>query len=458
MNMYEKVKREMEEEYRVKRPKSQELHLRSRKVMPGGDTRTITYFKPYPSFVTHGKGCKMWDVDGHELLDFQNNYTSLIHGHAFPPIVEAMQKQLEKGTIFATPLEQQIELAEMICERTPSIDMIRFCNSGTEATMHAVRAARAYTGKVKIVKLEGGYHGTSDIFEASVEPDMTKVGNFEKPIAVADSKGVPQQALDQMLIVPFNHIEITKKIIEENKDDIAAFIMEQVQGSAGQIAPDPEYLKFVREITQKYGIVLIFDEVVTYRLSTGGAQQMFGVTPDMTTLGKIIGGGTPIGAFGGKKEIMMQYDPARKLMSHSGTFNGNALGMVGGIEALKAFDENAVNHVNQLGKYFREKLDKVTKEIGLNILINGVGSLNNVIFSNKNITEYRGLANSHEEFNELLSLGLINRGIFIAPRGMISISTPMTESDINTCIEAIKQCLIQIKPAIEEYAPELLLK
>lgn len=457
MSMYEKVKAAMEEEYRSLRPKSEALHIRARKVMPGGDTRSITYFKPYPSFVTHGEGCKMWDVDGLELLDFQNNYTSLIHGHAFPPIVEAMRKQLEKGTIYATPLEQQVELAEMICVRTPSIDMIRFCNSGTEATMHAVRAARAYTGKVKVVKLEGGYHGTSDIFEASVEPDMTKVGDFENPTAVADSKGVPQQALDQMLIVPFNHIEVTRRIIEENKDDIAAFIMEQVQGSAGQLAPDPEYLQFVREITRKYGIVLIFDEVVTYRLSTGGAQKLFGVTPDMTTLGKIIGGGTPIGAFGGKKEIMMQYDPARKWMSHSGTFNGNALGMVGGIEVLKALDEKAVTHVNHLGEKFRTDLDAAAKELGLNILINGVGSLNNIIFSNNKITEYRGLATSHEEFNELLSLGLINRGVFIAPRGMLAMSTPMRDADIETCVAAIKDCLIQIRPAIEESAPELLL-
>ena len=458
MKLYDKIFKEMCDEYASTRPKSYELFCKAQHVMPGGDTRSITYIKPYPSYVTHGLGCHMWDVDGHELLDFQNNYTSLIHGHAFPPIVEAMKAQLEKGTIFATPLEQQIELARIITSRVPSVDMVRFCNSGTEATMHAVKAARAYTGRNKFVKLEGGYHGTSDIFEASVEPDMKKVGDLNNPKATPESLGIPKAALDQAIIVPFNRIEITRNIIEKNKDDIAAFIMEPVQGSAGQIEPEQEYLEFVREITKKYGIVLIFDEVVTLRLSTGGAQKYYGVTPDMTTMGKIIGGGTPIGAFGGKAEIMSIYDPAKHLMSHSGTFNGNALGMVGGIVALKHYGEKEVNHVNALGAKFREDTRVAAESLGLNIKINGVGSLNNIIFGNGKINEYRGLANSREEYNVLLMLGLINRGIFIAPRGMLAMSTPMTEKDIDVCVDAIKDTLKQIKPAIESEAPELLLK
>lgn len=456
MNSYDRIMERFTEEYQSKRPISCQLHQKAREVMPGGDTRSITYYKPYPSFMTRGKGCMMWDADGNEYLDFQNNYTSLIHGHAFPPIVEAIQNQMAEGTVFAAPLVPQIELSQMIVERVSSIERIRYCNSGTEATMHAARAARAFTGKTKIVKLEGGYHGTSDLFEASVEPDMKQVGDLENPVAVADSKGVPQQTLSQVLVVPFNRIDITKRIIENNKDDIAAFIMEPVQGSAGQIEPEREYLAFVREITKQYGIILIFDEVITFRMSTGGAQKYYGVTPDLTTLGKIIGGGIPVGAFGGKAEIMELYDPARKIMSHSGTFNGNALAMAGGIAALKHLGEREIAQINQLGENFREKLKGVYQEIGLNILINGVASLSNIIFSNAKITEYRGIAHSYEEFNVLLSLGLINKGIFMAPRGMLAMSTPMTQENVDTCVNAIKQSLLEIKPAIEESAPELL--
>jgi glutamate-1-semialdehyde 2,1-aminomutase len=457
MTAFEKIKNRMTEEYRAVRPKSLEWRQRAGKVMPGGDTRTITWFEPYPSFIDHGQGCLMWDVDGNELHDFQNNYTSLIHGHAFPPVVEAIRRQIAKGSVFTAPMESQVILAEMICGRVPSVDMIRFTNSGTEATMHAVRAARAFTGKTKIVKLEGGYHGTSDIFEASVEPDISRAGEIDHPIAVADSKGVPQQALDQVIVVPFNRKEITRRLIEARKDEIAAFIMEPIQGSAGQIEPDPDYLSFVRDITADYGIVLIFDEVVTFRVSAGGAQEYYGVRPDMTTFGKIIGGGTPIGAFGGKREIMENYDPARRIMSHSGTFNGNALGMVGGAAVLDHLGQPEIDRLNGLGERLRSGIERAAARAGLNIWINGVASLVNVIFSNGRVTEYRGLANSHEEFNVLLSLGLLNKGVFIAPRGMISLSTPMTETEIDLCAIKMEETLLEIRPAIEETAPELLI-
>ncbi|MBV5343325.1 aminotransferase class III-fold pyridoxal phosphate-dependent enzyme, partial [bacterium] len=371
------------------------MHQEAKKVFPGGDTRNVTFFKPYPSFMDHGKGCRIWDVDGNEIIDFQNNYTSLIHGHAHPSIVAAVQEQIAKGSVYSAPFEKQTELAEIICNRVSSVDKIRFTNSGTEATMHAVRGARAYTGRTKFVKIEGGYHGSSDTFEASVEPDMDKVGDINNPIAVADSKGVPKEIVDQVIIVPFNNIGVTKRLIEENHRDIAAFIIEPIMGSAGMLEPSREYLTFIREITQTYGIVLIFDEVVTFRLTTGGAQQYNGITPDMTAFGKIIGGGIPIGAFGGKEDIMRMYDPTAKMMYHSGTFNGNAISMAAGISAMKDYGEKEVAHVNHLGELFRKECKRVFKEVGIDICVNGVGSLSNIIFSNDRITEYRGIANSH---------------------------------------------------------------
>jgi glutamate-1-semialdehyde 2,1-aminomutase len=457
MNEFEKIKKKWMDEYAGGRPQSRALYERACNVMPGGDTRTITWFEPYPSFAASGEGCRIRDEDGHELLDFQSNYTSLIHGHAFPPVVEAIREQARRGSVFTAPLECQIRLAEMLTERTPSVDRVRFTNSGTEAMMHAVRAARAYTGRELIVKLEGGYHGSSDIFEVSIEPDMAKAGAIERPESVADGLGVPRQAMAQVIVAPFNRIEITRNIIEENMDRIAAFVMEPIQGSAGQIEPDPDYLKFVREITSEYGIVLLFDEVVTYRVARGGAQEYYGVTPDMTAFGKIIGGGLPVGAFGGKSEIMDIYDPARHIMSHSGTFNGNAFAMVGGAAVLEHLPQREIDRINALGARLRAGLERASRDAGINIWINGVASLVNVIWNNGPVNEYRGIANSREEFNVLLSLGLINRGVFIAPRGMMCTSTPMDEAVVDRCVEAFADCVRELRPAIEEFAPELLI-
>lgn len=456
MSRFSDIETNIFNEYASKRQRSLKLYERACRVMPGGDTRTATWHKPFPSFIEYGKGFTIRDADGNEMLDFQNNYTSMLHGHTFPPVVAALKEQIERGAAFAAPAEQQIRLAEIICGRVPSVSRIRFCNSGTEATMHAIRAARAFTGRDKILKLEGGYHGTSEIFEASVDPDISRAGNIERPIAIPESKGIPQDIMAQALIAPFNHEEITEKIIEENRDVIAAFIIEPVQGSAGQIEPVPGYLRFVREITKKYGIPLIFDEVVTFRVAEGGAQQLYGIEPDMTVFGKIIGGGASIGAFGGKEEIMALYDPRIKVMTHSGTFNGNLHAMTGGIATLEHYQIKDIERINKLGEDLREGLMKAASDAGLNIRINGIASLANVIFSNDEITEYRGLAKSHEEFNGLLSLSLMNRGIFIAPRGLFCLSTVMGPEEIATCVDMTRESFLELKPAIEEVAPELL--
>lgn len=457
MSQFETVLAQITDEYKARTKTSYRLHQEAKEVFPGGDTRNVTFFKPYPSFMELGKGCRLWDVDGNEIIDFQNNYTSLIHGHAHPDIVAAVQDQIAKGSVYSAPFAKQTELGEIICSRLGSVDKLRFTNSGTEATMHAVRGARAYTGRTKIVKIEGGYHGSSDTFEASVEPDMSKVGDINNPIAVADSKGVPKETVEQVIIVPFNNIEVTRRLIEKNRDDIAAFIIEPIMGSAGMLEPSREYLTFIRDITKTYGIVLIFDEVVTFRLTTGGAQQYNGISPDMTCLGKIIGGGIPIGAFGGKEDIMKMYDPTAKMMYHSGTFNGNAISMAAGVAALRAYGEKEVDHVNRLGELFRSECNRVFAEVGIDIWVNGVGSLSNIIFSNNQITEYRGIANSHEELNVLMGLALINRGIFMAPRGMFCTSTPMGDREVHRAAEAIKESLLQIMPAILETAPELII-
>ena len=391
------------------------------------------------------------------LLDFQNNYTSLIHGHGHQPTVEAVQKQIALGSAYTAPFEKQIQLANLLVERYPSIDLVRFCNSGTEANMHALRIARAYTGKAKLVKTEGGYHGTTDVFEASVDPNIKKAGTLDQIKVIPESRGVSANALKDVLVVPFNDIERTRKMIEEHHEEIACVIIEPIMGSAGQITPEIEYLQFLRKITEEYNIVLIFDEVVTGRLSTGGAQKYYGVTPDLTTLGKIIGGGVPVGAFGGKKEIMEMYDPRQKKMYHSGTFNGNAVTMAAGLATMTAYDEAAVTHVNGLGDAFKAGVEDIYKRLGLGMQILGAGSLYNLIFSNKEIKNYRDVAAAHEELNKVLYLDLLTRGVFNAERGMFCMSTPMTMDDIGFALETLEAAMKDLLPAIGAEAPELIL-
>lgn len=442
--------------YADARPNSRRLHTEACKYMPGGDTRTATFFLPFPNFIKYGDGAYMYDEDGFKLLDFQNNYTSLIHGHAHPETVEAVREQIAKGSAYTAPFEKQIELSEILTQRFPSVDMIRYTNSGTEANMHALRIARAYTGKAKIIKTEGGYHGTTDVFEASVDPNIKKAGTLDQIKVIPESRGVSENALKDVLVVPFNDIERTRKMIEEHHRETACIIIEPIMGSAGQITPDLEYLKFLREITEQYHIVLIFDEVVTGRLSLGGAQKFYGVTPDLTTMGKIIGGGTPVGAFGGKQEIMQMYDPREKKMYHSGTFNGNAVTMAAGLATMKAYNQEAVDYVNGLGTLFKEGVLKIYDKLGLNMKISGSGSIYNILFTDKEVKNYRDVASAHEELNKVLYMSLLTKGVFDAERGMFCMSTAMTKEDIRFGLDTLETSLREMLPAIAEEAPELI--
>lgn len=447
---------EVKKIYANARPNSRKLHEEACKYMPGGDTRTATFFLPFPNFIKRGEGAYMYDEDGFKLLDFQNNYTSLIHGHAHPETVEAVREQIARGSAYTAPFEKQIELSKLLTERFPSVDMIRYTNSGTEANMHALRIARAYTGKAKIIKTEGGYHGTTDVFEASVDPNIKKAGTLDQIKVIPESRGVSENALKDVLVVPFNDIERTRKMIEEHHQEVACLIIEPIMGSAGQITPDLEYLKFLREITKQHNIVLIFDEVVTGRLSLGGAQKHYGVTPDITTMGKIIGGGTPVGAFGGKKEIMQMYDPREKKMYHSGTFNGNAVTMAAGLATMKAFDQNAVDYVNGLGTMFKEGVVDIYRKLGINMRISGEGSIYNILFTDKEVKNYRDVAVAHEELNKVLYMSLLTKGVFDAERGMFCMSTAMTREDIRFGLDMLEKSLQEMLPAIAEEAPELI--
>ncbi len=312
------------EEYTARRPRSRALYERACRALPGGDTRTTIYFHPFPPYLERGEGCRMYDVDGHVLLDLLANYTSMIWGYAHPAIVEAIRRQAGLGSSFAAPTEDQVRLAELLRERLPSLAKVRFTNSGTEAAMNAMRAARAFTGRPKIVKIEGGYHGSSDSAEISVRPDPAAAGDAAQPDSVP-AAGVPASVARDVLAAPFNDVGAVEAILRAHRGEIAALIVEPVMGAGGVIPPRDGFLASLRRLTEAMDIVLIFDEVISFRLGYHGAQGRFGVRPDLTVLGKIIGGGLPVGAFGGREDIMALYDPRHPGgLAHGGTFNANA--------------------------------------------------------------------------------------------------------------------------------------
>src|SRR5437588_8094028 len=293
-----------EDVYRRTTPGSRALHERAERAMPGGTTRTTTYFDPYPLYLDHGEGCRVWDVDGTERIDMLGNYTAMILGHAHPKIVEAIRQQAARGTGFAAANPVEVKLAALLCERVPSLAAVRFCNSGTEATMFAMRLARAFTGRPKIARMEGGYHGTHDYAEVSTHPALSDAGPPDAPIARPDSRGTPKWVLENTVVLPFNNADAAETIIRREGSDLAAVILEPIIGAGGVIPATVEFLERLRSTTQELGILLIFDEVISLRLAPGGAQQMYGVTPDLTTMGKIIGGGLPVAAFGGRAAVM----------------------------------------------------------------------------------------------------------------------------------------------------------
>jgi glutamate-1-semialdehyde 2,1-aminomutase len=432
-------------EYQRRTPKSLLAHRAARGVMPGGDTRTTTHFEPYPLYMERGIGCRLSDLDGWTYLDFLGNYTSMICGHAHPLILGAVTEQLQRGTAFGSPIEAQTRLATELCARLPSMQSVRFCNSGTEAVMSAIRAAKAFTGRAKVLKMEGGYHGSHDAVEVSVSPSIALAGPAHAPFSVPSNPGLFAGITGEVLVAPFNDIESTARIIDQHAKDLAAVILEPVQGAAGVIAATREYLTFLREATARCDALLIFDEVVTLRLNHGGAQAMYGVRPDLTALGKIIGGGFPIGAFGGRKDIMAQFDPRARKLRQSGTYNGNAISMVAGLAALEILTSGEIERLNRLGDRFRVTLNGVLRDFGVDGYVDGTGSLSQLrLFAPRTVRNYRDTissSNGSSAAYDVLHLALLNQGFFGASRGEYALSTPMREVEITQAADSFRSAL-----------------
>jgi glutamate-1-semialdehyde 2,1-aminomutase len=414
-------------------PKSRALYEQAVNLLPGGTTRTTVYYSPFPPYMARGEGCYVYDVDGNRRIDFLNNYTSLILGHAHPAVVAAVNAQMALGSAFAAPTLKEMRLAELISSRVKSVERLRFTNSGTEATMFAMRLARVFTGRTKVAKFEGGYHGTHDNALISVNPAVAAAGAEDRPTPVPDTPGIPIPHQQQVVVLPFNDRAATAAILREHKDELAGVIVEPIIGAGGIIAPRDGFLQFLREITQQYGIVLIFDEVISLRVSPGGAQELYGVTPDLTTMGKIVGGGFPVAAFGGRADIMDLMDTRRRdgvSMPQGGTFNGNPVGAAAGIATLEQLTPDVYSRLNEMGDEVRARLNSLFARKGEPVQAVGVGSLFNIHFTSAPIRNHRDVARSDKARLHRFFVSLVNHGVILAPRGMGALSTPMGEHEI----------------------------
>lgn len=438
-------------EYRASSPRSAALHETARRVMPGGDTRTVAFHAPYPLVVQQGSGCRIEDADGRVYIDLLNNYTSLIHGHGHPAVVAAVEACLPTGTAFPAPNTYQTRLAEILTGRVASVDLVRFCNSGTEAMMNAIRAARAFTGRDLIVKMEGGYHGTYDDVEVSVHPalDDPAAGPEHAPLSVLGTRGVPQNTVENVLVTALNDRESIARIMAERGSEVAAVVIEPVMGSGGMLPADRDYLETLRALTLEHGALLIFDEVMTFRLEPGGVQEHYRVRPDLTTFAKIIGGGFPVGGFGGRAAVMEQFDPLRpEPLWQSGTFNGNLITMAAGVAAMEAYTPDEVARINALGERLRQGLREAIADAGIVATVTGYGSFVGLHLGVDPVRTYRDAAAVDKGLTRLLHLALLSEGIYAAPRLMMCTSTAMDAATIDEVLGGVRRAIGQIRPAL----------
>lgn len=418
------------EDYLARTPRSRELFERATASLPGGSTRTTVYTAPYPPYIESGAGLQVRDVDGNVYRDFLGNYTSLILGHAHPAVVAAVEAQVRRGSAFAAPTETEVELAEEIRRRVPSVERLRFTGSGTEATMFAMRAARAFTGRPLIARFDHSYHGTHDG-------------------VMTGTAGVPEVMSGLMVELPWGDPEGIEAVLRGREGKLAAIIIEPVQGAGGVRRPEPGFLPFLRSLTERLGALLIFDEIISFRVAPGGAQGLFGVRPDLTTLGKIIGGGYPLAAFGGRADVMAMFDARRSgAVSHGGTFNGNPVAAAAGLATLRELTAGAFERLETLGSRLGAGITAAIEREGVDARVVVVGSLFQV-FSGDRLSAFA----TGVRGGPTLFLGLLLEGFYVAPRGMGAIPVIATESDIDDLASAVGRALAALEPVPEMAGP-----
>ena len=414
--------------------KSEELFKEAQNYLPGGVDSPVRAYKPYPFFAKKANGSKIVDVDGNSYIDYCLAYGPLVLGHANPQIMSEVAKQLKIGSAYGVPTENEIKLAKLVIKKVPCAEMVRFVNSGTEATMSAIRLARAATGKKKIIKFEGSYHGAHDYV-------LVKSGSGA--VGLPDSPGVPEDTTKNTVLIPFNDEEAVTDLIEGEGNNIAAIIVEPIMGNVGFIPPKGDYLKFLRKITSENNIILIFDEVITgFRIAEGGAQEYFGVTPDLVTFGKILGGGFPIGALAGKKELMKMIAPSGTVYQ-AGTFNGNPISITAGLAMLKQLNSDFYTESNKKGTILRTGIQNILDDNDLNFKVTGLSSMFQLYFTDKEVYDYNSAKSADtEKFNHYFHT-LLKKGVFIPPSQFecCFISSMHDDEDIQKTLEAVAKAI-----------------
>jgi len=419
--------------------KSKELFEKAKTLLPGGVNSPVRAFEPYPFFVEKAQGSKLFSVDGDTYIDFCMSYGALILGHCHAEVLKAVHEQLNKGTVYGAPTELEVKFVELIRQVYPSMEMLRLVNSGTEATMHAIRLARGFTGRKKIIKFEGCFHGSHD----SV---LVKAGSGAAWFGTPSSLGVPEETASNTIVLPYNNFEALEETLKREGNEIAALILEPVVANSGLILPKDGYLTFLRKKAEEHDIVLIFDEVVTgFRIALGGAQEYYGVKPDMATLGKVLGGGFPIAVFGGKKEIMEHLAPIGKVYQ-AGTFSGNPVSVAAGYSVLKLLSKERERVYPKLERNC-ERLVKALKDLvldyGLKAQVNGLASMFQIFFTATPVNDYATVKTSEiQKFNSYFK-NLLKQGVFIPPSQFETcfLSTAHSEEDINATLTAFDNAL-----------------
>jgi len=421
--------------------RSDELYREACKFLPGGVNSPVRAFKAVggtPFFVAKGKGSRIWDVDGNEYIDYVASWGPLILGHAHPEVVDFVNQVAQRGTSFGAPTELEVELARKVVEAVPSIEMVRFVNSGTEATMSALRLARGYTGRDKIVKFEGCYHGHVDYL-------LAKAGSGVLTFSLPGTPGVPQDFTKHTLLAPFNDLDSVKTLFEQVGEEIAAVIVEPIMGNAGVIPPASGFLEGLRSITQQYGALLIFDEVITgFRVAYGGAQSLYGITPDLTCLGKVIGGGLPVGAYGGKREIMEHVAPTGPVYQ-AGTLSGNPLAMAAGLKTLEILSRpGTYEKLNEKAQILENGIKDALQRKGVPGAVNRVGSMMCLFFTTEEkVASYNQALTSDTQRYSRYFWAMLDGGVNLPPSQFEAtfVSTAHTLKDIEQTLEAIEKAI-----------------